>query len=332
MSLTPSNYSVFVTNVNAMIGAVYNQDDVASVWAKIATQFPATSKQLEFGWTGVMPKMRPWFGARQPHQPAPQTYTVKLQVFENTYSIDQFDLDDDMYGIYYRMLPDLARQAKRHPDYQIRDLIEASGIQGSASIQLGFDGLTHWNSAHPINLYDSSAGTYTNTTLGGQSIGGVTIGGTFSPTAFTSVYEYMMTIKGEDGERLGIKPNILMHPPTLETEVQLVLKSTFFSPPAWGAYSPISSQVGAADNPLRRFGVEPLMNQFLNDNDNWFLLDTTKAFKPFLWIVRNETVTVPRVNPNDDNVFTTHMFQYGQWNRVAPAWDYAFLSHRSGPT
>lgn len=328
--ITPSNYQVFVTNAQTMIGAVYNQDDVQSIWKDIATQLPCTSKQLTLGWTGLMPKMRPWFGARQPHQPAPQTYTVKMQPFENTYSIDRFDLDDDMLGIYYRMLPDMARQAKRHPDYQIRDLIESAGIQSSAAIQAGFDGLSHWNTAHPIDLYDAAAGTYFNTSLGGQADGPVTVGGALSPTSFTSVYEYMMTLKGEDGERLGIVPNKLMHPPTLKAEVELILKSTFFSPPSWGAYSAISGQVGAADNPLRRFGVEPIQNNFLSNNVRWYLLDTTKAFKPFLWVVRNETVTVPRVNENDPAVFDTHMFQWGQWNRVAPAWDYAFLSHRSG--
>lgn len=327
--ITPAQFQVFVTNVNTMIGAVYATDDVDSIYKDIATELPCSSTQLVLGWTGLMPKMRGWFGPRQPHEPSPETYTVIMIPYENTYAIDRFTLDDDQFGVLYRMLPDMARQAKRQPDYEIRDLIENAGLY-TGSRQIGFDGLTHWNSAHPIDVYNAGAGTFSNTTIGGQSIGGTTIGGTISPTAFTSVFEYMMTIKGQDGERLGIKPNKLMHPPTLKAEVELILKSTFFAPPSWGAYAPITGQVGAADNPLKRFGVEPIQNDFLSSNTQWYLLDTTKAFKPFLWVNREATRMVPRTNETDPAVFDTHTFQWGQWNRKSAAWDYPFLSHRSG--
>ncbi len=330
--ITPANFATFITNINVMIGAVYNTDDVQSTYKEISTEVPCTTSQLTFGWTGLMPKMRAWFGARQPHQPAPQTYTVVPQPWENTYSIDRFNLDDDQYGIYYRTLPDMARQAKRHPDYQIRDLLEASGVQGSTSRQLGPDGLSFWNTAHPVDIYNAGAGTYVNDfTSGGVSIGGITVGGQLSPVAFTSMYEYMMTLKGEDGERLGVKPNALMHPPTLKAEVELILKSTFFAPPSWGAWAPMTGQVGAADNPLRRFGVVPIQNDFLASNTKWYLADTTKSMKPLLWVVREPIITVPRMNENDPAVFDTHMFQWGQWARNAPGWNFSWLMARSGP-
>jgi len=329
--ITPSQFGFFVTTVTTMIGAVYNSDDVPSVWMSIASEVPITSSQLVLGWTGLMPKMRPWYGPRQPHEPAAQTYTITPIPYENTYAIDRFHLDDDQFGIYYRMLPDMARQAKRQPDYELRDLIENAGVMTGAR-QLGFDGLTHWNTAHPVNLYDVGVGTYSNDFRGGfVNTDGVTVGGELSPTAFTSAYEYMSTINGEDGERLGVRPRTLMHPTTLRAEVELILKSTFFAPPSWGAWAPIGSQVGAADNPLKRFGVEPLENEFLKSNVNWYLLDTTKAFKPFLWGVREAVKTVPRINENDPAVFDSHVFQWGQWDRVTPAWDYAFLSAISGP-
>jgi phage major head subunit gpT-like protein len=330
--ITPANFAIFVTNASILIGDAYNEDDVQSVYKQVSTEVPCKSEQLTFAWTGVMPKMRGWFGARQPHQPAPQTYTVVPQPWENTYSIDRFKLDDDQYGVYYRMLPDMARQSRRHPDYQIRDLLENAGLQASTQRQSGPDGLSFWNSAHPINLYDAGAGTYTNTTLGGQSVGGVTIGGALSVTAFTSVFEYMMTIKGEDGERLGIRPDVIMHPPTLYAEVETMIKGTLLASPTWGAYSPLTGQVGAVDNSLRRFGVRPVQNDFLNHNTRWYMFDTTKPMKPLLWVVREPVITVPRMNESDPAVFDSHMFQWGQWARNCPAWNYSFLSHRSGPS
>lgn len=330
--ITPAAFTTFITNVSVMLGHVYDADDVQSTWKQVATEVPCTSSQLTFGWTGLMPKMRGWFGPRQPHQPAGQTYTVIPQPWENTYSIDRFNLDDDQYGIYYRMLPDMARQAKRHPDYQIRDLLEASGLQASTSRQLGPDGVAFWSTSHPVDLYNSGAGTYINDfSSGGQTVSGITVGGALSPTAFTSVYEYMMTLKGEDGERLGVRPNALIHPPTLKAEVELILKSTFFAPPSWGAWAPVSSQVGAADNPLMRFGVVPIQNDFLASFTKWYIADTTKPMKPLLWVVREPIHMVQRTNEQDPAVFDTHMFQWGQWARNAPGFNFPFLMARSGP-
>lgn len=330
--ITPANFATFVTNANNMVGHVYDADNVQSVYKEISTEVPCTSKQWTTAWFGRMPKMRLWDGPRQPHQPGAQTYTVVPQPWENTYSIDRFDLDDDQFDVYYRLLAEQVLQSKRHGDYQTRDLLESSGVQGQASRQLGMDGVNFWSTSHPVNFYDATKGTYINDfTGGGQVVSGVNIGGALSPTAFTSAYEYMTTINDDQGERLGIMPNKLMHPLTLKAEVELILKSTFFAPPSWGAYAPIASQVGAADNPLRRFGVEPLSNPWLQSATKWYLMDTTKPMKPLLWVVREPVITVPRVNESDPAVFDTHMFQWGQWARNAPGWGFSFLALRSGP-
>lgn len=327
--ITPSQFTAFITNVNTMIGDTYSTTPV--IYPAFASTLPVSSSQLTLGWTGMMPKMRAWFGSRVVNEPAPQTYTVVMIPYENTYSIDRFALDDDQFGVFYRMLPDMARQAKRQPEYELRDLLEGTGVQTGTRAN-GFDGLTHWNTAHPIDVYDSTKGTYINDfTGGGQSVGGVTVGGALSPVAFTSLYEYMETLKGEDSERLGITPSLMMVPPTLRAEGELILKSMFFAPPAWGAFSQITGQVGSADNPLRRFGVDLLVNPLLASNSKWYLMDTTKAFKPFLWCVREAVKYVPRTQETDPIVFDRHTFLWGAWDRVAPAWSYAWLSARSGP-
>ncbi len=332
MGITPASFSTFVTNANTLIGHVYDVDDVQSVYKAISTEVPCTSKIWTTGWTGLMPKMRLWDGPRQPHQPGPQTYSVTPQPWENTYSIDRFDLDDDQFDVYYRMLGDQVRQSKRHPDYQLRDLLEASGVQTATARQAGPDGVAFFSTAHPINFYDSSLGNYINDfASGGQTVNGITVGGALSPTAFTSMYEYNTTLLGEDNERLGIMPNVLMIPPTLKAEGELILKSTFFAPPAWGAWASVTGQVGAADNPLKRFGVDLMVNYWLKSFTKYYLLDTTKPMKPMLWVVRDPVVTVPMVSENSYPVFNTHMFQWGQWARNAPGWGFSFLMSRGGP-
>lgn len=339
MAITPAAFATFVTTVETMIGAVY-ESTVDITYPQYVSTLPAiTSSQMVLGWTGMMPKARPWFGSRVMYEPAAQTYTIVPMPYELTYTIDRFKLDDDQYGIYYRTLPDMGRQWKRQPEYEVRDLLENSGVQ-TGFRQLGFDGLTHWNTAHPIDLYNPlinpgglfASGTYCNDfTGGGQTINDTLIGGSLSTTAFASLLQYMGMLPGEDGEVLGITPDVMLIPQTLQVEAQFILKSTMLASATWGAFAPLTGQVGTADNMLSRFGVRPIVNKFLRQTKRWYLLDTTKAFKPFLWVPREAVKIVPRVNEADPVVFDQHRFVWGGWDRVTPAWDYPFLSARSGP-
>lgn len=332
----PSNFRVFITNINTAFGAAY-ADTLDSVWPQFASMVPVTGSIFTAGWTGMMPKMRPWFGARVVHEPAPQTYSATPVPYEITYDIDRFHLDDDLFGIYYRMIPDMARQTARWPNYELRDLLENAGVYGNTTAQAGFDGLPYFSTAHPIDIYNAALGTYINDfTAGGQSVaypkvgGGTTsvlVGGAFGPTAFATLYEYMETLLGEDGERLGVQPNFLMHPLQLTTEVELVLKNTFFAPPAWGT---ITGQVGAADNVFRRFGVMPVCNPFLTSSTIWYLGDGSKAYRPLTWAVREAVRIVPRMNEDDPVVFDTHKYLIGGWGRAVAAWNYSWLMARSG--
>jgi phage major head subunit gpT-like protein len=330
--ITPANFAAFVTNANNMMGHVYDADDLSSYYKMVSTEVTCTSQQWTSAWFGRMPKMRLWDGPRQPHQPGAQTYTIIPQPWENTYSFDRFDLDDDQYGVYYRLLSELMLQSKRHPDYQFRDLLEASGVQGSTAIQKGPDGVAFFSTSHPVNFYNSGAGTYINDfSSGGQTVNSITVGGALSTVGFATLYEYMTTLLDDQGERLGIRPTHLMHPPTLKVETEIILRNASFAPPSWSTWGSVAAQVGAADNPLKRFGVEPLENIYLSSFTKWYLLDNSKPMKPLTKVNRTPLVTVPRVNESDPAVFDTHMFQWGQWERMGFGWGFPFLMARSGP-
>jgi phage major head subunit gpT-like protein len=140
----------------------------------------------------------------------------------------------------------------------------------------------------------------------------------------------MRTLKAEDNEALGVTPALALIPSMLETETSLILKSMFFAPPAWGS---VTGQVGAADNPIRRFGVDYKVNELLDKNSTkiWYLLDTTKAIKPFIWGLLKAPVLTPRVNENDPVVFDLHQYLWGLHGLGTAAWSYAWLSMRNGP-
>jgi phage major head subunit gpT-like protein len=333
----PTNFSLFVSDINAAFGAVYLEDKLENVFSNFATEVPVTTEQLVIAWTGLMPKARVWYGPRVVHSPAIQTKTYVPLPYELTYAMDQFILSDDIHNVYFRLIPDMVRQTKRHMAYELRDMLENTGAYTGA-YQLGMDGLSFFNTAHPVDYYNSGLGTYCNDFSGaGQNVtytkanGGTTTvltGGAFGVTAFKTLIEYMPTIKGEDSERIGIHPKDLMHPINLEGEVEVVLRNVYFAPPAWGT---LTGQVGAAENAWKRYGCTPHKNEFLNDPQMWYLGDTSRAYKPLGWGLREAWKVVPRTAPTDPLVWDLHQIAIGGWARAMPFWGYSFLMSRSGP-
>jgi phage major head subunit gpT-like protein len=344
MAITPSNYAPFITTVDTTIGAVLLEMASTLVSREYTTEVPITGSIFSLGWTGKMPKARPWFGSRVIHFPAAQTYQVEPIPYELTYAIDRFVRDDsdvNTQSIFWRMLPDMAQQWVLQQEYESRDLLENAGIQ-TGSRQNGTDGLTAFNTSHPIDIYNPAfngggnalfaSGTYCNDfTGGGQTINGTLIGGALSTTAFASVLQYMQVIPAEDGETLGLMPGLMVVPSTLQVEAMFILKSTLLASPTWGAFSPLAGQVGTADNQLAKMGVRLLVNPRLRNTKRWYLMDVSRSFKPLLWIKREAPRVIPRINEADPLMFDQHLEVYGGWDRVAPAWDYPFLMARSGP-
>jgi phage major head subunit gpT-like protein len=343
--ITGANYNVFVTNANTIIGHVYSQMDADETSKQWSSEESMSGSLWLTAWTGLMPKMRPWFGSRVVHEAAIQTYQVEPIPYEITYAQDRFVLDDSPTNgesAFWRLLPDMARQVRRQREHELRDLLEASGVQGTTTRQAGTDGLSAFNTAHPIDIYNPSfnlagsglfaSGVYCNDfTSGGQTIDSTLIGGALSQTALATLVAYMKMIPGEDGEVLGVMPSVLMVPSTLELTADFLLGAMFLGSPTWGAFSQLTNFVGTSDNMLRKMGIRRVTNAFLRNEKRWYLMDAERAVKPLLWIVREAPRVVPRVNENDPIVFDAHKFTWGGWDRVAPAWNYPWMFARSGP-
>ena len=351
--ISPAQWAVFRSGVSTVVGQAWAK--VLPTFAeKFATRIPSDSTQEVHAWTGKLPTMRQWLGQRVTIEVAPATYVLVNQAFEATLGFDLFDLDDDKMGVYYRALPDMAEQAKYQPDYMFRDLLENTGDQ-TGSRQNGLDGLAGFSTAHYTDPYNTagtgltyggvSYSTYTNDTTGGGASVTVpkangttttlTVGGAFGPTALFTIWSYMAKLRGEDGEPFGILPNDVMLSTYLRGEGELVLRSSFFAPPQWGQIGPGSgsnaTQVGAADNPLNRYGLNMHVNPLLNQAFTYYVMATQRAFKPFIHQVREATQMVPRINPNDPVVFSNHQVLFGMWDRQAFGWGPPWLVHRSGP-
>lgn len=344
--MTPLNYAAFITTVDTSIGAIYSElDPNVQVQWEYTKVDPMTAGAIKaYGWTGMSPKPRPWYGSRMVYEEAPQTYQVTPIPYELTLGMDRFTLDDsdpNAMSVFWRQLPDMARQWKRHPCYELRDLLEASGVQGSSASQKGLDQTPFFGTAHPIDYYNPTfntgnalfaSGTYCNDFIGTQTINGIVIGGALSTTAIATMIEYQSQIPAEDGETLGVKFDALIVPGTMTIEAQFCINTMFQGAPSWGGFQPQAGMVGTSDNVMRKQGLRIIVNPFLKKNLRWYMADTSHTMKPLLWVVREAPRTVPRIAEDDPIVFDTHRYTWGGWARTVPAWGYSWLMARSGPT
>lgn len=337
----PKNYEVLVTTIDTTIGQIYSQMDPAETHGQWSSNVAMTEGSVwTTAWMGRMPKARPWFGSRVIHEPALQSYSVSPIPYELTYANDRFVLDDAAgWGLFMRTLPDLATQWRRQPEYELRDLLEARGLFGTTERQIGYDGLPAFDTAHPIDIYNPAvvpgnplfaSGTYCNDFVGGQTIDGTAIGGALSQTSLATLLAYMQLIPDESGETLGVIPNMLMVPSTLELTAKYLIGASLLASPVWGAFSQLTGQVGSADNMLQREGLQLVVNKFLQASKTFYLFDASHAYKPLLWVTREAPRTTPRVNENDPIVWDSHRYAWGGWDRVTPAWNYSWLFLRSG--
>ena len=333
MLVTPANLAFFFTAMETRFWTAYQ---TAARWnEKVATTYPVGTEQWVSGWIGMLHTAREWIGSRVTHQPNPQTYLVQIQNWELTEQIDQFKLQDDTYGIYMPTVAFMGQNMAKLNDYQLRDLLQNAGSQTGLR-QNGLDGLTQWSTAHPVNLYDASYGTYCNDFRGGFVVNGTTVGGVLGVQGFNSLWSEFASRKSESGEALGIFANMTLIPPQLKSQLSVLLNSQFFAPPAIGSMgtgtpSANAAFVGAMENPLKGYTDMEVTGDLAAQPTTWYMLDTARPVKPFSILQRQAPNFVPRITPEDPVVFDTHTYLYGSVARMAPAWGFAWLSAISSP-
>lgn len=333
MLITPSNINLFFTGVETRYNAAFT---TAPVWyQQIADEIPCATESMAFGWMGMLDTFRMWKGSRVVRQPAPQTYVVTPDPFELTQAVDQFKLKDDTYGIYNNIATNFGFQAAKWPDYQLRDLILNLKDQTGAARQNGTDLISHWNTAHPIDFWDASKGTFCNDFRGTFTVGGTVVGGAFTVNGFNTLWQEFSARKSESGEPLGIEPNLSMGPSQLKAAMMTVLQAKFIGMPQINGLGSGSgangTMVGATENVLTGW-TDLLTNPDFNSAaTTWFMLCTNRAQKPFSFVMRERPDYVARTASDDPVVFDTHTYQFGSMARGAPAWSLPWLSAISSP-
>jgi phage major head subunit gpT-like protein len=344
MIVTQANLQLFFTGYETRFWQQYALAE--RVAEKIATTFPVATEAWLSGFENMLQKYREWIGSRVVQTPTLLTYQVPIKNWENTQAIDKFRFEDDTYGLYDPTIPFMAMLAKKLTDYNLRDMILNQG-SFTGSFQNCLDGLSFFNTAHPVNYWDPSQGTYPNDyTSGGVSVNNQLIGGGLSMTSFATVFLDAARRKNESGEAGGYTPDTAMSGPVLKLALDTLLQAQFLGVPqivqlgsGTGANAPM---VGSTSNQMRAW-ADSFMWEDLSSgtaigtgsntyDQVWYLLKLkAAAVKPFAHLLRKMPDFTYRIRPEDPVVFDKHQYVYGSEARESVAWGFPQTASRSGP-
>lgn len=270
--------------------------------SQIATPIPMSTRQLTQAWLDRIPMMRKWKGNRVINSAFAHSRTITAELFEDTVSLDKFDVKDDNLGIFSKAVEMLGQAVAKHPDQLNWDFLK------QASVLLGYDKVPVYATNHP--LLGGPAG---NTPPGAPATqSNLLVNTALTWSNFNIARTAMRSWKGADGAPMmvGNGSLVLMVPPSLETTARQIVETTWRSDIGGNAAAPQENTLKGAASVL----VNPWASAWPN---NWWLLDTSSPIKPYADYTLDAPTFTYLTAPTDQNVFMAHEFLYGAEKRAA---------------
>lgn len=307
MQVTPAALDAIFTTFDTRFQGAYQR---AEAWSdKVVTQVPSSTRSSTYAWMERLPRFREWIGERVVRNLVARAYTLPNKDWELTVEVARNDIEDDNLGVFAPMLDEMGQSAKKWPDDVMAAVIQA-GVA-----QLAYDGQGFFDTDHPIDMDNSGSGTYANRYTSTP----------LTPANYAAVRAAMGAILGSDGHALKVTPNLLLVPPQLEQVARTIMNAEIIAPAA--AMGGNAANV-AVTNTMRGSADVLVVPEFANEAGVWYLLDTTKALKPFIFQLRKAPVFTFLNSPSDEQVFWHKKFIYGADARGNGGYSLPFLAAR----
>jgi phage major head subunit gpT-like protein len=281
---------------------------------KLATTSTTTTELVRLPWMGQLPTVRKWIGDRKENSAALKFYDVIPDLYETTFGLDKSKIDDDQYGFFSSyILPQMAMNAKKWPDYALVDWIRANPTWSDAKAFFAVD--------HPIHVDDASVKGFDGNNYYANDYSSMPL----TLDNYAIVRQAMMNRVGENGKSLNIVPNLLVYEASNEQTALHILKASSVAPASFGNQT---SQVGAITNTYAGTAEGLLIPELGADPGRWYLCDTTKPIKPFGWLLREAFSFASRTDPRDPAVFDKNKYLFGGRGRGAAHGGFPFLVSR----
>lgn len=273
-------------------------DAAPSQWQDVAMLVPSTGKSNDYAWLSGFPRMRQWFGEKAVKALSASKYTIVNNDFEATIEVDRNDIEDDNLGIYAPQAQMAGFSARQLPDEITFELVNQGFVNSC------YDGQYFFDTDHPV-----AGKSVSNKGSKKLSIASLAA----AQASYGAARTALRSMKDDEGRPLNITPSVLLVPPALEDTANLLMTADKF---------------GDDPNPYKgtaRVVVAP----WLTSDTAWFLLDTTKPVKPFIYQERKKPVFVQQTDPQADDVFSRKKFKFGAEARAAGGYGFWQLAYGS---
>lgn len=281
MLITPSTLKALQVTIDLRFKQAYNA--VNPISTRLASTIPSGARGNVYPMHAKLAKLRQWEGERKIVNAKSYRYNLDNEKYELTLEVDRDDIEDDNIGVYSMVIDDMGQQSRLWPD----DLVFAAILAGGT--ETAYDGAAFFSNSHALgsetidNLFASTALTADN---------------------FAAARAAMMEYAGEDGESLRVRPDVLLVPPALEVKARKIVQA-----------STIVEAGAAVDNVLRglcEVVVAPQLATSAGGLDTtWYLLDTSRPIRPFIFQQRMAPELVSLTSPNDEHVILRDKYLYG---------------------
>lgn len=116
----------------------------STMWTRIATRIPSSTKEQKYGWLGKFPRVREWIGPRAVQNLMQHDYAISEKPWELTVAVDKDDIETDNLGIYGPMFEQMGQQTETLPDQLIFALLLAGFTTPC------YDGQYFFDTDHPV--------------------------------------------------------------------------------------------------------------------------------------------------------------------------------------
>jgi phage major head subunit gpT-like protein len=299
-----------------MVGLIVNKENIASLfislktsfnnafgavdslWTQVAMKVTSTSGSNDYKWLSRFPKMQRWVGDKQIKSLEAFKYVVENEDFEATVEVDRNDLDDDNLGIYSTQAQGAGESAAQLPDELVFEAVNAafSGVC--------FDGQFFCDTDHPVtNPATGLPASVSNKGVVVLSAASQALAIACLGAAATAMGKF----KDNEGRPLNVTPNVLLVPVALQDVANAL-------------YTADRLDDGKVN--LYKGKYKPVVSPRMTSDTAWFLLDTTKVIKPFVYQERKAPVFVQQTDPQADDVFNRKKFKFGAEARAAAGYGF----------
>jgi phage major head subunit gpT-like protein len=247
---------------------------------QIVTEVDSTLPTETYGWLGQLPAVREWTDERIPKGLSEYGYTIRNKKWEVSVKVDAETLEDEQYGQVKQRVAAMPGQVAKHQNQLVYTQLEA----GSSTAC--YDGANFFSASHS----EGNSGTQSNllTTLP------LTVANYATAKAAQSVF------KDDQGILCGSTTTHLMVPPALEATARQILNADY-----------VSDGTTTVSN-IWKGSSQLIVNPFLTDTNDWYLLDLSAYVKPIIFQNRIPVTFKALDGSSDsDSVFMRDAFFYG---------------------